>query len=66
MILGGFGLKKCSVLVMTTGKVVKSTGMDLPGGRRMKTVEEDGYKYLGILEYSELLHEEMKTKIRSE
>ena len=39
------------------------SGVDLPDGRRMKSVEEDGYtcKYLGIREYSEVLHAEMKT-----
>mgnify|MGYP001800758219 CR=1 FL=1 len=31
------------------GKVVNSEGIDLPDGHRMKTVEEDGYKYLAFL-----------------
>ena len=44
-----FGLKKCGVLVLKRGKVVKSEGIDLPEGRQMKTVEDDGYKYLGVL-----------------
>ena len=43
-----FGLKKCGVVVMKRGKVVKYDGVDLPDGRRMKSVEEGGYKYLGI------------------
>ena len=55
-----FGLTKCGVVVMKRGKVVKYDGVDLPDGRRMKSVEEGGYKYLGILEYSEVLHAEMK------
>ena len=45
-----FGPKKCGVVVMKRGKVVKFEGVDLPDGCRMKTVEEKGYKYLGILE----------------
>ena len=61
-----FRLKKCGVLVMKRGKVVKSEGIDLPDGRRMKTVEEGGYKYLGILEHDDLLHEKMKSKIKIE
>ena len=32
----------------------------------MKSVEEDGYKYLGILEHSEVLHAEMKTRLQNE
>ena len=51
-----FGLKKCGVVVMKRGKVVKYDGVDLPDGRRMKSVEEDGHKYLGILEYNEVLY----------
>ena len=44
------GLKKCGVVVRKRGKVVKYDGVDLPDGRRMTSVGEDGYKYLGILE----------------
>ena len=58
-----FGLKKCGVVVMKRGKVVK---YDLPDGRRMKSVEEDGYKYLGVLEYNEVLHAEMKIRLQNE
>ena len=61
-----FGLKKCAVVVMKRGKVVKYDGVDLPDGRKMKSVEEDGYKYVGILEYSEVLHAEMKTRLQNE
>ena len=32
----------------------------------MKTVKHDGYKYLGILEYDDLLHERTKNALRSE
>ena len=51
---------------MKRGKVVKYDGVDLPDGRRMKSVEEDGYKYLGILEYSDVLQAEMKTRLQNE
>ena len=51
---------------MKRGKVVKYDGVNLPDGRRMKSVEEDGYKYLGILEYNEVLHAEMKTRLQNE
>ena len=61
-----FGLKKCGVVFMKRGKVAKFEGVDLPDGCRMKIVEEEGYKYLGILEYNDLLHGEMKRKIRCE
>ena len=61
-----FGLKKSGVVVMKRGKVVEYDGVDLPDGRRMKSVEEDGYKYLGILEYNEVLHAEMKIRLQNE
>lgn len=31
------------------GKVVNSNGMELTYGQVMKDIEEDGYKYLGVL-----------------
>ena len=61
-----FGLKKCGLVVMKRSKVVKYDGVDLPDGRRMKSVEEDGYKYLGILECNEVLYAEMKIRLQNE
>ena len=61
-----FGLKKCGLVVMKRSKVVKYYGVDLADGRRMKSVEEDGYKYLGILEYNEVLYAEMKIRLQNE
>ena len=46
--------------------MVKYDGVDLPDGRRMKSVEEDGYKCLGVLEYNEVLHAEMKIRLQNE
>ena len=52
---------------MKRGKVVKYDGVDLPDGRRlMKSVEDDGHKYLAILEYNEVLHTEMKIRLQNE
>ena len=51
-----FGLKKCGVLIFWRGNIEKCKGIDLPEGHRMKSVEEEGYKYLGVLEYYDLLH----------
>ena len=51
-----FGIKKCRVLVLKRGKVdkAKSRGLNLPDGKLMKTIDEEGYKYLGILEYDKV------------
>ena len=61
-----FRLPKCEVLIMKRGKVVKSEGISMPDGKRMKNIEEGGYKYLGILEADGVKHEEMKDQIKKE
>ena len=59
-----FGIRKCRVLVLKRGKVskVKSRGLNLPDGKWIKTIDEEGYKYLGILEYDKVKEKEMKTE----
>ena len=49
-------VKKCRVLVLKRGKVdkAKRRGLNLPNGKFMKTIDEKGYKYLGILEYDKV------------
>ena len=49
-----FGIRKCGVLVLKKGKVVDFDGVQLPKGERMQSVEEECYKYLGILEVDDL------------
>ena len=61
-----FGIRKCSVLVLKKGKVVDSDGVQLPNGERMQFVEEEGYKYLGILEVDDLQHAVMKERFCAE
>ena len=60
----GFGIRKCGVLVLKKGKVVDSDGVQLPNGERMQSVEEEGYKYLGILD--DLQHTMMKERFCAE
>ena len=45
-----FGIKKCGVFVLKSGKVVLSEEVEMPDGERIKEIEENGYKYLPILE----------------
>ena len=61
-----FGLPKCGVLIMKGGKVVRSEGISMPDGKMMKNIEEDRYKYLGILEAGGVKHEDMKDQIKKE
>ena len=61
-----FRIKKCGILTMKRGKIVKSEGMKLPDSERMKQARQDGYTYLGIIEFDKIKETEMKEKITKE
>ena len=61
-----FGLPKCVVLIMKRRKVVKSERISMPEGKMMKNIEEDEYRYLGILETDGIKVEEIKGQIKKE
>ena len=62
-----FGIKKCVILVMEKGKIVKSVGIELPDDKVIKLLQEgDSYKYLGILEAVQFLEEKMKLNVSKE
>ena len=55
-----FGLPKCGMSIMKREKVVKSEGISMPDGKKVKNIEEGGYEYLKILEADSVKHEKMK------
>ena len=62
-----FGIEKCAAVKISKGRVVESEGIELPNGDTIKGLEEnDGYKYLGILESDMIKNSEMKEKIKKE
>ena len=61
-----FGIKKCGVIMMKTGKVKSTDGIELPSGEKIREIEKGGYKYLAILEYDGVKEQEMKDKFRNE
>ena len=61
-----FGIKKCGMLVLKRGTVVSSEGVEMPDGERIKEVEKNGYKYLGILEYNKIKESKMKENFQRE
>ena len=62
-----FGIEKCAMLVMKSGKRHMTDGMDLPNHDRIRTLEEnETYKYLGILEADTIKQVKMKDTIRKE
>ena len=45
-----FGIKKCGVLIIERGKVIRTDDIGLPDGQNRKDINETGYTYLSILE----------------
>ena len=62
-----FGITKCSHVTMKAGKLVSFGGMEISSWKVISELESDkGYKYLGILEAGDIMHIEMKDKIKKE
>ena len=61
-----FGIKKCGILTMKRGKIVKSEWIKLQDGEVMKQVGQKGYTYLGIIELDKIKETEMKEEITKE
>ena len=56
------GIKKCAILTIKRGEIVKSEGIKLLDGEVMKQVGQEGYTYLGIIELDKIKEIEMKEK----
>ena len=61
-----FGLRKCGVVILKKGRLVKFDGVHLSNQEIMKEVDENGYTYLGILELDKIKEHEMKIKVTAE
>ena len=63
-----FGINKCVVLVIKRDRMVKSVGIELPDGRRLRALgeDDDGYKYLNVLEADDVKQESMKERLSKE
>ena len=60
------GQKKCGVVILKKGKLLKFDGIHLPNQEIMKELDENGYTYLGILELDEIKEDKMKIKVTAE
>ena len=56
------GIRKCGLLILKRGKIVRHQGIEPPNGETMKEVEQKGYTYLGIVELDKIKENEMKEK----
>ena len=61
-----FGIDKCAVPELERGRLVRSEGIELQDGERMKEVDQEGYKYLGVLQLDKTMNKEMKKNIGNE
>jgi len=62
-----FGLDKCAKVSMKRGKIVCGGDLPLYDGMAIRELaDDDGYKYLGILQRESTLKEEAKTVVRKE
>ena len=62
-----FGIEKCAMLVMKSGKRYMTDGMELLNPDKIRTLQEnETYKYLGILEADTIKQVQMKDTIRKE
>ena len=62
-----FGIEKCAMLVMKSGKQHMTDGMELPNHDTIRMLEKnETYKYLGILEADTIKQVQMKDMIRKE
>ena len=62
-----FGIEKCALLVMKSGKRRITDGVELPNQDKIRTpTENENYKYLGILEDDTIKQVEMENKIQKE
>ncbi|KAJ7338939.1 hypothetical protein JRQ81_012841 [Phrynocephalus forsythii] len=60
-----FRLDKCATLSIIRGKIVKMEGIDMPNNF-IKTLDEELYKYLGLLQADNIKHKEVKNKVSQE
>ena len=62
-----FGIEKCAMLVMKSGKRHRTDGIELTNQDNIRTLgENDTNKYLGILEADTIKQVQMKDKIQKE
>ena len=61
-----FGIDKCASLRIEAGIKKESNGIELPNGEVISEVDNNGYRYLGVLQECDVKHREMKKLISAE
>ena len=55
-----FGIRKCRLVILKRGKIVRRRGIELPNGETMKGVEQEGCTYIGKFKLHKIKESEMK------
>ena len=61
-----FGIDKCGVLAMHRSKESECAVITIGSGGVISEIDDDGHKYLVIMERSVIFYEEMKTSVKTE
>ena len=61
-----FDIDKCAVLELERGRIVKGEKIELQNGERMEEVDQEGYKYLRVLQLDKVMNKEIKYIIGNE
>ena len=61
-----FGIDKCGVLGMRKDKESECEEITIGSGEVISEIDDDGYKYIGIMERSVIFYEEMKATVKTE
>ena len=57
-----FGIEQCAMLIMKSRKRQMTEGIGPPNQRKIKRLEQETYKYLGIVEADIIKRAEIKEK----
>ena len=60
-------MKKCAVLILKSGRKIKSEGVKIPGNNVIRSIQmNNGYKYLRMLQNDKIMGKEMRELVIKE
>ena len=61
-----FGMDMCKILLILREKMIDTDDIETPEGECKKQVKKDGYKYIGVIQDSQIKTAVMKEKTKKE
>ena len=61
-----FGMDMCKILFILREKMIDTDDIETPEGECKKQVKKDGYKYIGVIQDSQIKTAVMKEKTKKE